>query len=101
MSLVAAVVLFLAAEAGVAFPGDAFLSLLAQRKEVKKGRSTEWPACGGFPALRRRFGDRQKLGCGSNSLPVWFPKRPLRSGEVSMGESVGSKSKNQNPAFPL
>jgi hypothetical protein len=56
-------------------------TLFACPKESRQRKGTQpvLPACGGSPALRRRFGDRQKLAA-LEHLPVCFPKRPLRSG---------------------
>jgi hypothetical protein len=51
-------------------------------KESRQRKGTQLPCPplrSGFPALRRRFGDRQKLAS-LRHLPVFSPKRPLRSG---------------------
>src|SRR6056297_343255 len=70
-----------------------------------KGRTKTRPAApprhsasrdDGFPPLRRCFGAGQKLACGSNSLPGFIPKPPLRSG--GSAREVPSQPQPKNKA---
>jgi hypothetical protein len=60
-------------------PPATYSFCLPKKSKQKKGTPMSPPACGGFPPLRRRFGDGRKLAALGHS-PVCFPKRPLRSG---------------------
>ncbi|MHB8976321.1 MAG: hypothetical protein ACYDAI_06545, partial [Trichloromonadaceae bacterium] len=49
------------------------------------------PGCAGFPALRRGFGDRQKLAA-LRQFAGLIPKLPLRSGGGKRGRQVKSEA---------
>ena len=57
---------------------------MPSQKSQQKKAPRFWPAFGGFPALRGRMADGQKLAA-LEQLPVCIAKRPLRSGGVTGG----------------
>ena len=84
---------------GVAAPPAALpFNLLKGR--AKRAPQLPPPACAGFPALRRGFGDRQKLDA-LRQFAGLIPKPPLRSGEGKRGKSVKGDSPVPNARAAL
>jgi len=78
---------------GVAAP-HAALPFNRLKGRAKRAPQLPPPACGGFPALRRGFGDRQKLAA-LRQFAGLIPKPPLRSGGGNRGMKVNSKKKKK------